>query len=164
MSEIITVNILLQRIRQQKKEIKRLENKNNKLVDRLNEKMPSINDCIYIKDFCRISDVSYQKMINVFGNLRSLGSLKSRMKVMNESFEVKSLEKGFYIEPIERIKSKIVNLIQKNEIKYDEIIEICFSCDGTIISRSISCENLIFSVKNQKVKSTTAYGKRILII
>ncbi len=97
--------------------------------------------------------------MNVRGNSSTLNSIKKLRKQKEVAMGIKSLDTGYYRDPVKMIKEKVAiyaeTLAQGEGL---DLIKIKLGCDGTNISRNVKLINFVFSVINEKSKAASVNG------
>jgi hypothetical protein len=109
---------------------------------------------LYIKDRFNLSDKTYQVIRNFYTNkIPSLSRIKKERNQLKKSLNIKKIDDGHYIEPIQKINFHI-------EKKYfiDNTVRIKLSADSTNISRNVKLVNFVFTIINEEKKASSVSG------
>jgi len=72
---------------------------------------------LYIKDRFNLSDKTYQVIRNFYTNkIPSLSRIKEERIQLNKSLNIKKIDDGYYIEPIQKINFHIEKFLKENNI------------------------------------------------
>ena len=130
--------------------------------------------CLEIKDVCNISNENYRTMRNTLSKIlpNKLAGLKriySLRLQLDNLFRVNSNEKGFYLEPEQKIKFVCKKFLTRNPNFVSNVFNIKLSCDGITISKTkVQLLNFSFNLLDDKknvlnVKNTYILGNFIVI-
>ncbi|CAF1112944.1 unnamed protein product [Brachionus calyciflorus] len=118
----------------------------------------SIESVLYIKDRCRMSDAIFDKFMRFLSlDIPSVYYITKARKLINNQFQLKKIDNGYYIDPLIQIKSKLSFLIKNKRINETSIL-IKLSADGTNIGRSVKIINFCYSVINEGRSSAGVNG------
>lgn len=129
--------------------------------DFIDDQEPSSSECLHSKDAVHISDKKYSYLRRSLKlKILSLHKVKQFRVATGLRFNpiIKRLSTGYYIEPVLKMKEKILSLLQSQKIKNEDKILIKLSCDGTQISRNITLINVVFNIINEGTIAATASG------
>jgi hypothetical protein len=130
-------------------EIKELSNKNTIELFKI----------FRFKEEQNISDQLYINMKNnLFPNIPSIYQIKELRKTINSKFEYHYNSAGIFLNVRQKLTYITTQIIEKLNIKSDEILNIKFCGDGTLIGRNLKVLNFGFSCLNEKKYCKSSRG------
>ena len=111
----------------------------------------SVDRMLYIKDSYMISDRAYRELSLEAGNVPSMHALQNRMKQLNASYDIHTLQGNVGVQ--ERIEGKLKRVIQNAWPIDEEELIIKITGDGTSIGSRLHVCNFGFCVITKKWRS-----------
>ena len=135
------------------------DNEKTKIIVKTESQENLLDKAVLCKDIKNISDDCYQSLISFLGqDLPSLNQIKVRQKEIDLRVKIERNNKGLFVCLESKLREVLLNNISKMQI-IDQTIHVCYHGDSTVIYRDNTKLLVItFSIINEGVKATTAYG------
>ncbi len=122
-----------------------------------------IDNYLYIKDRFNIGDRVWTALkIYLFLDIPSVYALTKRRNELNQQFTIIETEKGYYCDPVRKMREKLTYIFQKKLHIFQDKVIIKIQLDGFVIHRLNYLLNFSFSIVNEGTKSTTALGTYLI--